>query len=79
MDSGGGGGGGGGEGEGDGVAEDGASTSTEAGIVAALLPQDGDCVSIKWAGTTPCLCILRKDKSGCVIAAPPVLLAPSRN
>ena len=42
------------------------ATATDAELVAALLPQEGDCVSIKWAGAPACICILRKDKSGYV-------------
>lgn len=47
-------------------APDDAGTATDAELVTALLPQDGDCVSIKWAGAPDCICILRKDKAGCV-------------
>ena len=42
----------------------------DAELVAALLPQDGDCVSIKWAGAPACICILRKDKIGYAKCSP---------
>ena len=45
---------------------DDADTVNHTELVAAALPHDGDCVSIKWAGAPACVCILRKDKAGYV-------------